>query len=187
MAIKPSALTLKSTGGLFNVLRTEIQIFLPDTLTPFPIAGVWDTGASSTAITQKVVDALGLQPSGSKKVQTANGPLQANTYMVSIGLPPNILIEGVEVTAVSLGDDCDALIGMDIISLGDLSITNFNGRTCMSFRVPSMHEIDFVNNLNFVAKGTPAIPVAKVQVGRNEPCPCGSGKKFKQCHGKGIA
>ena len=23
------------------------------------------------------------------------------------------------------------------------------------------------------------------KVGRNEPCPCGSGKKFKQCHGKG--
>ena len=22
------------------------------------------------------------------------------------------------------------------------------------------------------------------QVGRNEPCPCGSGKKYKQCHGK---
>jgi len=22
------------------------------------------------------------------------------------------------------------------------------------------------------------------KVGRNEPCPCGSGKKFKQCHGK---
>ncbi|NMT18149.1 hypothetical protein HKA99_27785, partial [Vibrio parahaemolyticus] len=20
--------------------------------------------------------------------------------------------------------------------------------------------------------------------GRNEPCPCGSGKKYKQCHGK---
>ena len=22
------------------------------------------------------------------------------------------------------------------------------------------------------------------RVGRNDPCPCGSGKKFKQCHGK---
>jgi preprotein translocase subunit SecA len=22
------------------------------------------------------------------------------------------------------------------------------------------------------------------KVGRNEPCPCGSGKKYKQCHGK---
>ena len=24
----------------------------------------------------------------------------------------------------------------------------------------------------------------EAKVGRNEPCPCGSGKKFKQCHGK---
>ncbi|MGA1197904.1 MAG: SEC-C metal-binding domain-containing protein, partial [Candidatus Latescibacterota bacterium] len=23
------------------------------------------------------------------------------------------------------------------------------------------------------------------KVGRNEPCPCGSGKKYKQCHGRG--
>ena len=23
-----------------------------------------------------------------------------------------------------------------------------------------------------------------VRVGRNDPCPCGSGKKYKQCHGK---
>jgi preprotein translocase subunit SecA len=22
------------------------------------------------------------------------------------------------------------------------------------------------------------------QIGRNDPCPCGSGKKFKQCHGQ---
>ncbi|MEY2731016.1 MAG: hypothetical protein RL584_2142, partial [Pseudomonadota bacterium] len=22
------------------------------------------------------------------------------------------------------------------------------------------------------------------KVGRNDPCPCGSGKKFKQCHGR---
>ena len=30
-------------------------------------------------------------------------------------------------------------------------------------------------------------PVRVAQkVGRNEPCPCGSGKKFKQCHGKGV-
>ena len=40
--------------------------------------------------------------------------------------------------------------------------------------------------------GTAAAPVAAedhstymgVKVGRNDPCPCGSGKKFKQCHGK---
>jgi len=45
-------------------------------------------------------------------------------------------------------------------------------------------------NPNPVAGG--AAPVAAedhstymgVKVGRNDPCPCGSGKKFKQCHGK---
>ena len=23
-----------------------------------------------------------------------------------------------------------------------------------------------------------------VKIGRNDPCPCGSGQKYKQCHGK---
>ena len=38
--------------------------------------------------------------------------------------------------------------------------------------------------------GTPALPPGKVQtvrnedkIGRNDPCPCGSGKKYKKCHG----
>ncbi|MCY1541727.1 Protein translocase subunit SecA [compost metagenome] len=33
----------------------------------------------------------------------------------------------------------------------------------------------------------PPQPIRKeVTVGRNEPCPCGSGKKFKQCHGANV-
>ncbi len=24
------------------------------------------------------------------------------------------------------------------------------------------------------------------KIGRNDPCPCGSGKKYKQCHGKDL-
>jgi preprotein translocase subunit SecA len=30
----------------------------------------------------------------------------------------------------------------------------------------------------------PMDPTSWGKVGRNEPCPCGSGKKFKHCHGK---
>jgi preprotein translocase subunit SecA len=26
--------------------------------------------------------------------------------------------------------------------------------------------------------------IAETKIGRNDPCPCGSGKKYKQCHGK---
>ena len=29
----------------------------------------------------------------------------------------------------------------------------------------------------------PTMTRAHPKVGRNEPCPCGSGKKFKKCHG----
>ncbi|MDE5784015.1 MAG: preprotein translocase subunit SecA [Prevotella sp.] len=34
----------------------------------------------------------------------------------------------------------------------------------------------------------PHNPIVKDKLpGRNDPCPCGSGKKFKNCHGKGLA
>jgi preprotein translocase subunit SecA len=34
-------------------------------------------------------------------------------------------------------------------------------------------------------RATVAQPVqAGPKVGRNDPCPCGSGKKYKHCHGK---
>lgn len=44
-------------------------------------------------------------------------------------------------------------------------------------------------SLNLIAeKSTQAIPDTNIdstpkKVGRNEPCPCGSGKKYKKCHG----
>ena len=34
-------------------------------------------------------------------------------------------------------------------------------------------------------KGSPVVKGEKV--GRNDPCPCGSGKKYKKCHGAGVA
>jgi preprotein translocase subunit SecA len=34
------------------------------------------------------------------------------------------------------------------------------------------------------AKRDPADPATWGKIGRNEPCPCGSGKKYKHCHGK---
>jgi len=34
----------------------------------------------------------------------------------------------------------------------------------------------------------PKAPIIKDKLpGRNDPCPCGSGKKFKNCHGRGLA
>ena len=51
------------------------------------------------------------------------------------------------------------------------------------------HEADLATTqavLGAIAAGMRAPPAigAVPKVGRNDPCPCGSGKKYKQCHGK---
>jgi preprotein translocase subunit SecA len=33
-------------------------------------------------------------------------------------------------------------------------------------------------------KSKPSPVIAEKKVGRNDPCPCGSGKKYKNCHGR---
>ena len=85
-------------------------------------------------------------------------------------------------------------------------------RTIMTVRIQSREEIDaaeaamaqsHVENVNYqhadfnpnaapeellAPTAMPAMSPEEgymgVKVGRNDPCPCGSGKKFKQCHGK---
>ena len=38
-----------------------------------------------------------------------------------------------------------------------------------------------------VLERKPDDPSTWGRVGRNEPCPCGSGKKYKHCHGRFAA
>ena len=52
--------------------------------------------------------------------------------------------------------------------------------------VPSFSNGDSGQNGGAQTQEKPKLQPVRVEkkVGRNEPCPCGSGKKFKQCHGK---
>ena len=43
----------------------------------------------------------------------------------------------------------------------------------------------FSEVFDIISAPKPETPVTTAKVGRNEPCPCGSGKKFKNCCGKG--
>jgi preprotein translocase subunit SecA len=57
------------------------------------------------------------------------------------------------------------------------------------------HQGEAISNVTYTAPDETGAPTTEVDpntvasnpfagVGRNDPCPCGSGKKFKQCHGK---
>lgn len=82
------------------------------------------------------------------QVQTAAGLSDVETYLIDIGLPNGVAFSAVQVSRAILGPGSDVLVGMDIISMGDFSITNQNGNTVFSFRVPSCHTVDFVQEHN---------------------------------------
>ena len=145
---KFQAFTLKSTG-ILNMLVTDTLIMsdvrnTAKAYTPRMWSGLWDTGASRSSITRRIVDELGLIPIGSTSINTANGAVTANTYFVNFGLPNGVTVRHVLVSCAELGDDIDVLTGMDIMKHGGFFITNVNNKTTFSFRTPSMREIDFV-------------------------------------------
>jgi predicted aspartyl protease len=142
---------------------------------------IWDTGASGTVITKQVVETLGLKPVSKTKVHHAHGAAVVNVYYINLFLPNQVGFKFIPVTEGILADDASVLIGMDIITRGDFAVTNFSGKTTFSFRVPSTAEIDF-NKEEVSSNDNPALPTT--YPGRNSPCHCGSGKKFKNCHGK---
>lgn len=137
----------------YHAFRTDYQGIARQLLTPCTVAvpsavndardkkfeqfnALWDTGATNSVITKKVVDALGIKPSGVTETYGVHGLRPVNTYVVDIGLPNKICIADVQVTEGDLISHFDMLIGMDVIMLGDFAIANAEGKTRFSFCIP---------------------------------------------------
>ena len=168
-----------------RILTSDVEISLPaiekneiNSCLKFKYKAIWDTGATSSAITEKAANQLGLKPISMVKVNTAGGEKLQNVYLVNIYLPNKVVVPFVNVTeckelSQNNNDNLEVLIGMDVITLGDFSITNKNNSTWLSFRMPSMCQIDYVDE--FKRK-------MNKNIKRNDKCWCGSGKKYKDCH-----
>lgn len=153
----------------------------------FEVKAIWDTGATHTVITPSLVKKCGLKPISVAKVYNAGDkkPRRADVYMINLQLPSKVGISSLRVTEGMLRGEPEMLIGMDVINQGDFAVTNKDGKTVMSFRIPSVQRIDFVKNeppAPGIGSNIKLAPGPKV--GRNDPCPCGSGKKYKKCCGK---
>lgn len=145
------AFTTTSRGGKFNVLKNECQIsaaWAPSsTDSQPPLVGfqaIYDTGATNSVIKQAVIDACGLAPTGMARVQVVGGEHSAETYLVNILLPNRVTFSSVRVTKGDI-PGADVLIGMDIINMGDFSVTNCQGITKFSYRTPSIEHVDYVD------------------------------------------
>jgi hypothetical protein len=169
-------------NGIAPQLITDIKISAAFDLAkppsvPPPIVdckALWDTGASQCVVSQKFVISLGLTSVGSGVVRHAGGSSSCNRYMLNFYLPNRVAFPGIMVSECDIADNFDVIIGMDIITSGDFSLTNVGGKTLFSFRFPSMESVDFVKKHNTLMSAATR---------PNNLCFCGSGKKLKKCHG----
>ena len=137
--------TVKCANGLLPHLAAPCHVskaFNPANGVPdYPriaFDAMWDTGATKSVITQRVVDALGLKPIRSGFTQGAHGMGTSKAYVVNLYLPDKISVSELTVIGTNPGDVWwDVLIGMDLISTGDFSVRRVNGKTEWSFSIPT--------------------------------------------------
>ena len=112
----------------------------------FEFTALWDTGATGSVVSQRVVDACGLRSIGTRRVRHVQGSTQnVLSFSLNLKLPNDVEVQGLRVILGNL-KSYDVLIGMDIISLGDFAITHPGGDTKLSFRIPSQADIDFARD-----------------------------------------
>lgn len=142
-------------NGRTNTLVSEVGVSLPfdpkihlgDQPSVLNCNAIWDTGATASVVTKDIAGKLGLKPISKTEVHGVGGVKIENVYLVNVYLPNKVALPHVRVTECERlsGDGLGVLIGMDIIGAGDFAVTSVEGQTAMSFRVPSIKKIDFVN------------------------------------------
>jgi predicted aspartyl protease len=185
------AMPFQAFTGRFNGrslrLTSEVEVFpafVPATIQPpkgKKYQALYDTGATHSAVSPQVVADLNLASIGARTVGVGGGNLTTTSHLVNIGMPNRVMFGMISVAKMVLPGGIDALIGMDILGMGDFAVTHHEGNTMFSFCVPSRGKIDFVDEIQRSEKSVPAI---SHKVSRNATCPCGSGKKYKVCHGR---
>ena len=141
--MKYDAFTITANNGKLNQIKTEVAV--QGNGLGVKINAIWDTGASGTCISKRIAQQLKLVPVGMSSHNTAAGTIDCYDYVVDIILPNNVCIHNLRVSDFMGGPGLDALIGMAIIAAGDLAITNANGKTVVSYRIPpDAFHIDYV-------------------------------------------
>lgn len=136
----------KKSQKIEKKLCTQVLLACDGREAEFP--ALWDTGATISCISHEVVQALGLVPTGRMEIKTVSGTKTVETYLIDVKLPNDFPVSNVAVCDSEIGSQgIGFLIGMDIISRGDFAVSNHNGKTYFTFRIPSAGHMDFVQEL----------------------------------------
>lgn len=170
--------------SITNRIKTSVKVTNIKTGKVIETMGVWDTGAQCSVIRNDLAKAIGLETIGMKTIIGVQSKEDRPYYYANVKLNNEQISLDINITdvdAFSSDSSEGMLIGMDVISQGDFSISNFQGKTTMTFRTPSQCEIDYCKEIQ---KYNKYLKIHQIWAKHgNNKCPCQSGKIWEKCHG----
>ena len=130
----------------------EIQLGVPVPIDGYPqdqrigmqTMALVDTGATGSCISRRFAAGTQLKPFKMGTVIGAHGIAIVPIYRLDVLLPNGILFTNMEVAEFFGNNNFDFIIGMNILRMGDMALSNAKGKTVFSFRIPPADEhIDF--------------------------------------------
>ncbi|MDR2490802.1 MAG: retropepsin-like domain-containing protein [Spirochaetaceae bacterium] len=108
---------------------------------------LWDTGATFSAISVDVANQLKLVPADRVCVTGVHSTNTVDAGIITVELPDHVIKKDIRVAICTLNPSIGMILGMDIIMLGDLAVSNGNGQSLFSFAIPP-----FKNKMDFSAR-----------------------------------
>jgi predicted aspartyl protease len=103
-----------------------------------------DTGATGSCISRRFVENAQLKAYKRSKIRGFNGTFIVPVYSLDVLLPNGILFTNMDVAEFQSNNNFDFIIGMNILRMGDMALTNAKGEMVFTFRIPPAEtHIDF--------------------------------------------
>ncbi|HCC35995.1 MAG TPA: hypothetical protein DEQ02_10385 [Ruminococcaceae bacterium] len=150
-----TAFTYRVPDNHRHSIVIDVEILVPVPIEGYPqdkrislrAKALIDTGASRSAIRNTFAQAARLVSYGKCTIKTAKDDYISPVYTVDVMFPNRMMAQGIKVTEFSGNHEFDCIIGLDILRLTDMAITNAGHITVLSLRAPSADKhIDFTKH-----------------------------------------
>jgi len=147
-----SAITIHLPNKQNQSIIFEIQLGISAFISGYPnnsrigmkSMALIDTGSTGSCISRNLASSARLKSFKIIKVLGAHGFAFVPVYLVDVLLPNGIIFSNMEVAEFYGGNNFDFIIGMNILRMGDMALTNAKSEMVFTFRIPPADKhIDF--------------------------------------------
>jgi hypothetical protein len=122
----------------------EVELLVPVPIEGYPqekrialkAKALIDTGASRSAIRTTFVKKAKLLSYGRCTIRRAKGDYISSLYVLDVMFPHKMMANNIKAAEFSGNHDFDFIIGMDILRMTDMAISNARGVTVFAMRSP---------------------------------------------------